>query len=242
VEDNPLGESDLARLNESHFKHLFIILATVFFCVPIIDEMVNRPFPLFAQLIYLIVFGSVLLGAIGIAKSRRTLYAVVGLSALAVILHALHIWWQFQALLVWHHLIVILVLAFFTVSLVRYLFVCRTVTIHTIYSALCSYLLIALIWALAYGVVDIVQPGSFNMPSETYQEGELVATSMAGSFRSLYFSMVTITTLGYGDFFPISNSARGLATAEAFIGQMFIAITVARLVGIYTARALRVDD
>ncbi len=238
MEKKPFDGSELGRLNESHFKHLFITLAAVFFCIPIIDEMIIRPFPLLAQLIYLIVFGWVLLGAISIAKSRRILYAVIGLSVLAVILHALHIWWQVQALLVAHHLIVIVVLAFFTVSLVRYLFVCRTVTIHTIYSALCSYLLIALIWALAYGVVDIVQPGSFNIPGDTGLEGELVATSMAGSFRSLYFSLVTITTLGYGDIFPISNSARGLATAEAFLGQMFIAITVARLVGIQTAQAL----
>jgi voltage-gated potassium channel Kch len=54
----------------------------------------------------------------------------------------------------------------------------------------------------------------------------------------LYFSIVTITTLGYGDISPLTTEARMIATAEAFVGQMYVAVTIARLVGIYTSKSL----
>lgn len=235
--DNQVSESRLGGLDESHFKHLFLTLAAIFFIVPVINEFLEEPSPLISRLLYLVVFGWVLFGAISIAKNRRILIGVIVLSVVAIVLNSLHIRWQLDGLLFVHHLLVIVVLGYFTVSLVRYLFVCKSVTINTIYAALCSYLLLSLMWALAYGLLDIVQPGSLKTAATT-DTGLLLSES----FQALYFSLVTITTLGYGDISPVTNAARGLATAEAFVGQMFIAITVARLVGIYTARTLMKDD
>ena len=58
--------------------------------------------------------------------------------------------------------------------------------------------------------------------------------AMAGQGLQLYFSFTTITTLGYGDVLPASHLARVLATGEAVLGQLFIAILIARLVSIYS--------
>jgi hypothetical protein len=49
----------------------------------------------------------------------------------------------------------------------------------------------------------------------------------------IYFSFVTIATLGYGDVVPVSNSARGIAIVEAVAGQLYLAVMVARLVSLY---------
>ena len=54
----------------------------------------------------------------------------------------------------------------------------------------------------------------------------------------MYFSFVTLTTLGYGDIAPVSQFARLLAMLEAVLGQLFMVLLVARLVGVYTAQAL----
>lgn len=54
-----------------------------------------------------------------------------------------------------------------------------------------------------------------------------------------YYSFVTITTLGYGDVTPVSTQARSLALLEAVLGQLYIAILIARLVGSHLAQSLR---
>lgn len=56
-----------------------------------------------------------------------------------------------------------------------------------------------------------------------------------------YFSIVTLTTLGYGDITPVAPIARALAAIEAMVGVMFIAVIVSRLVGMHTAR-LQIDE
>ena len=51
----------------------------------------------------------------------------------------------------------------------------------------------------------------------------------------VYYSLVTLTTLGYGDIYPVKDAARILAMLEATLGQLYLVILVARLVGLYTA-------
>ena len=68
------------------------------------------------------------------------------------------------------------------------------------------------------------QPGSF---SGLGQQGHAL------SWRFLYFSFVTLTTLGYGDITPVHPLARSMATIEALTGQLYIAVLVARLIGLH---------
>ena len=53
-----------------------------------------------------------------------------------------------------------------------------------------------------------------------------------------YFSFVTLTTLGYGDIVPVSGPAKTFSTLEAIVGQLYIALLVARLVGLHTAQSI----
>jgi voltage-gated potassium channel len=94
--------------------------------------------------------------------------------------------------------------------------------------AVCVYLLLGVIWAIVYTLIELVLPGSFN--------GFSPMDDFGWDSEWLYFSFVTMTTLGYGDILPISGTARGLAYMQAIVGQFYIAVLVAGLVGAYVSR------
>jgi hypothetical protein len=91
--------------------------------------------------------------------------------------------------------------------------------------AICVFLLLGLIWSYAYSLLDLVAPNSF-----TGSGTEAGGMSDSGW---LYFSFVTLTTLGYGDITPVSATARTLAFMQAVAGQFYIAVLVAGLVSGY---------
>jgi len=91
-----------------------------------------------------------------------------------------------------------------------------------ILAALDAYLLAGLLFAFAYWTIDQVLPGSFRG-----------VTGGLTQANAIYFSFITISTLGYGDISPLSEPARGIAVVEAVSGQMYLAVLVARLVGLY---------
>ncbi len=101
------------------------------------------------------------------------------------------------------------------------------VTGDTIAAASCGYFLLGVWWAGIFAMMEVVEPGSFNLPDEAadpFSQGALT------TMWFLYFSFVTITTLGYGDVTPATLSAGMIASTEAVIGQLYVAILIARLV------------
>jgi VanZ family protein len=91
-----------------------------------------------------------------------------------------------------------------------------------IFGAVTLYLLLGLIWAVAYAAIESAMPGSFA--------GKLNPQSALADWA--YFSFVTLTTVGYGDITPVARAARSLAMLEALIGQLYPAIIIARLVSL----------
>jgi hypothetical protein len=79
-----------------------------------------------------------------------------------------------------------------------------------------------------YETLDGVAPGSFRFPADT-------AWATPGPLRYRYFSFVTLATLGYGDVTPVTTLAGTLAWMEAITGQLYLAITIARLVALSMA-------
>ena len=98
------------------------------------------------------------------------------------------------------------------------------VSMHRVQGAIAAYLLLGLVWGYAYELVAALHPGAFASAHAT-----------AGEDRSLiYFSFVTLTTVGYGDITAVHPAARSLALLEALTGQLYPAILLARLVTLHT--------
>ena len=109
-----------------------------------------------------------------------------------------------------------------------------------IFGSICAYFLLGVIWSLAYSYMDLVHPGSFSMNENLTAWRESHGGSTPQAFF-VYYSFVTLTTLGYGDITPVTMLARTLSWLEALVGQLYLAIMVARFVGIHVAEALRRD-
>ena len=123
----------------------------------------------------------------------------------------------------------LLFVLFVTVSLLRSVLKQREVTGETISTAVSIYLLLGLAWAFLYAVLFLMHPESFSgfaaaepgRPIEFQHFFPILA----------YFSLTTLSTIGFGDITPLSLQARYAAVAEGITGQFYLAILIARLVG-----------
>ena len=95
-----------------------------------------------------------------------------------------------------------------------------------ILGAVALYALIGVVWAEAYQLIDLHSSGSFN---------GIQASGSSNHSTWIYFSFVTLTTVGYGDITPVAKAVKSLAIFEALIGQLYPAIVLARLVSLQTA-------
>ena len=117
--------------------------------------------------------------------------------------------------------------------LLRQLFTSTTVNLNVIYGAICIYILVGIEWGFIYSIMELYSPGTFNLTQLSSVSTEGV--SMVNSF--IYYSFVTLTTLGYGDITPISQPARSLAIMEAASGQIYLTVLIARLIGMHIAQS-----
>jgi hypothetical protein len=112
-------------------------------------------------------------------------------------------------------------------GLFSYLRNTHEITDSQLYTAVSIYLLLGLLWFALYSAIDAFFPGTilYNNAAIADRSGEL-----------LYFSLITLSTVGYGDVVPISGEVRMLAAMEGITGVLYVAITVALLVSSYRAR------
>jgi voltage-gated potassium channel Kch len=105
----------------------------------------------------------------------------------------------------------------------------KTVTRDTVMGAICSYLLIGVAFGLCFAMIEFEHPGSIvDRGHAVAAIGPELEHRMG---RMFYLSFITLTTVGYGDVSPIGPAARMLAVFEALLGQLFLAVFIARLVG-----------
>jgi hypothetical protein len=126
----------------------------------------------------------------------------------------------------------VLFFGYVSAIIVRHLFTEQKVTPDLVLGSLCGYFLVGFMWAFAYAAIEIVSPGSLHLPQEGYRD-------LSNFF---YYSFVTLTTLGYGDILPLTSPARNFAILEAVIGQIYLTVLVARLVGIHISQSMRKEQ
>ncbi len=118
----------------------------------------------------------------------------------------------------------------FTISIIlSTLFREVEVTLDVIYGAIVVFLLMAIMWAFMFDVISTLRPDSF----------QVTANSLHGTrVQFIYYSFVTITTVGYGDILPVSLTARAFSIVEMVVGQVYLVVLIARLVGINITQSM----
>ena len=105
----------------------------------------------------------------------------------------------------------------------------RSVTADAVYGAFCGYLLLGLTFGHIYSTIEWIKPGSFH--GENASVTSKFVEEWHRHFLLIYFSFMTLTTVGYGDLTPAGDFARGVVVVEAISGQFYLAVLVAELIG-----------
>lgn len=186
--------------------------------------------------LFLNVLGAAILvaGSYALSERKQLFRTAVVLSAISTIGACLPLAFPQHWAVLASHSSVILLAAFFCVSILAYVLHSGRVTSDKIFAAICVYLLLGFVWTYAYALLDDMQPGSFADSTETGRTDDVAHVS-----QLRYFSFATLTTLGYGDILPRSSTARTMAVLEAVMGQIYLAVLVARLVGLHIVHANR---
>jgi hypothetical protein len=212
-------------LNQSPHRFLYLLIALVAFVtlVPVLEELG------YGGMIFDIFISTILLSAAyAVSESRGHFFLALILAGPAFVLRWVNNfvgspWLQFVA-----GVLTVLFLLLVVVLILSHVLKTERVTREKIFGALSVYLIFGVVWGLSFMLQDFLVPGSFR-----YGEGVRTSAEM------VYFSFVTLTTLGYGDIVPVSPSARALATLEALTGQLYLTVLVARLVGLHITHSSR---
>jgi hypothetical protein len=207
-----LGRAYLRR----RYAILFYSLLLTMVAVPLLVSMGFS-----GNLIELFLATNLLAAVIPIGRrSGRRLLLVILIAALII---RLATGWLNQAMLVEASRMIWTVVALIAAGgALSFAFRARSIDGEHVYAALSAYLLAGVFFGNFYWTLEQVRPGAFTFA------GDFSRTS------AMYFSFVTLATLGYGDIVPRSDVARGLAIVEGVGGQLFLAVLIARLVSLYS--------
>jgi hypothetical protein len=136
-------------------------------------------------------------------------------------------------------IVVALFFSLISVHILMDIFARRHIGIDQIFGGVNVYVLLGLVFARLHLAVAIHSPDAYIMSGLSIAEAALQAGQELQDVL-YYFSFTSMTTLGYGDIGPVSRLARMLSVGEAVVGQLFIAILIARIVGVHAAQSL--DD
>ena len=182
----------------------------------------------------ILLLASLAAAVLSCASRRRQLwtYAVIGIPTIA----SGAVWWATDSTMA--RSIYLLSSAacclFVAVLILREVMRAERVSADTIYGSLAVYLLLGLLWGLVFTVQEVHARGSFDFGVRGSPTGDIdLLRDMIG------FSYTTITTLGYGNIAPANPRADALATLEAIVGQIYLTVLVARLVGIQVSQSMQ---
>lgn len=162
-------------------------------------------------------------GVVTVARKPMLTLAISILTVVTIAVRWASLARGLSALEPWGQGLAIVLIAAMTVLVLVQVFREGPITGYRIQGAIVVYLLMGLMWSAAYELVFHIIPGAFHFAQAVPHEG-------VGSHSLVYYSFITLTTVGYGDITPVHPAARSLAVAEALAGQLYPAILIARLV------------
>jgi hypothetical protein len=209
---------------KGRFLSLLIFIIAMIIVGPLFEEFVQL------RILMDILWSAIFVSAIYAVSQKKRHIAIAVVLALPMLGS---IWtkyfFQHKALIVVGSLCGAAFFLFAIIQMLIFIYGHKEVTRDLIVGAAVVYLFMALMWTFIFVVVETLHPGSFNLPEDL---------NIAATRQFVYYSFVTLTTLGYGDITPITSMARSLCILEAVIGQLYLVVQVAWLVGVHVSQSV----
>jgi len=210
-----------------------------FVIVPAVHQIGHVLHPAAGPFIEGLLFIAVLVGVgVSISTSRASRAVAFGVGVPLGVLVVLHAFKDWTWVAIIRQLLADLFLGWAIALILQFILSSRQITFNIVCASLCVYLLLGVWWAIGYSLTEQLDPAAFHSSVPSDPSANLMRIGKGESTAVLYFSFATLTTLGYGDIVPVSPVARTLATLEAVTGQLYLAVLVARLVGLHIAGSL----
>lgn len=223
-----------AFLGRDKYRILLVSIAALIFLEPLVPDP-DISYYLFMTLVSLILIS----GVYAVRGERKHLYHAIILLLPTLVV----VWLQIPATSELYIIIArtspVLLFTYISALIFMDILTTRNVNADMIAGGVSVYLLIGLIFGLIYQAHFMLDPSVFRVSDELQAANENESHSL---YLFNYFSFVTMTTLGYGDITPLALHARILVQIETLMGQLYVAIFIARLVSIQTANRMMEDD
>ena len=223
------------------FKHLRFLQLTIFFLLVYLTIPFRTDHPYVNAVTQLLIFNAVVvtLSASGAKLKLKGLILALWVAGLVLYLRLVLFLGPGE-----HHgdlvatvIAFLLIMAVCIAAILPYIFRTRQVTLDTIFAAVVAYLFICAIFANSYSLIYFINPHSFNLtPPAHMDKFYAVYTEM------IYFSMITISGVGYGDIVPMLPFPRMLAAVEAVLGHFYVALLIAWLVGTFISQSIQARE
>jgi hypothetical protein len=212
----------IGRHRISHFRFLLLTIVLTFALRPFLEDYarIGLLTDIFSSLV-------LLSGAYAFSDQRKAFFVALVIAVPALLLQVVSFFLPSEPINIVKRIVYALFLAYILIIILSHIFREREVTEDLITGAVCAYLLIGMLWTFVFYFLELAKEGSFAH-ARAFQDD-------VGPF--LYYSFVTLTTLGYGDIVPLTSPARSLAVLEAVTGQLYLAVTIARLVGVHASQS-----
>ena len=213
----------LRHVAQKRFFYLLVAILVFIIGNPFVKNPLPVRFHFLTDLFITVIF---ITAIYALSEKKRQLTISIGLAIpLLVFIWAKYFIDNFYIAIL-GHIFAALFFGYAVICVADFIFGQKKVTKEVIVAALIIYLLLALVWTFVYALLDAVYPGSFSFGTQPHSD----------IYHFVYFSFVTLTTLGFGDIVPVTQRARALVILEAVVGQIYLVVGVAWLVGMHVSR------
>lgn len=203
---------------------LFLLISLILFLI--LSAFVSENHLLGDVVLAVSIYITLVTGTLELSQKRNWRWPGTLLAGISMLIMLVHFFYPLHVIMIANWICLAAFLGFVSVALFSYLGLPGSVTSGRLYGLVSLYLMLAVFYFAIFNLIEAVHPHSF-------METALPPSHDISRHSLLYLSLITLTTLGYGDIVPVTAQARLVAALEATTGVLYIAITVARLVAAY---------
>jgi ion channel len=221
---------------EKLFRRRYMILLAALLLLlalyPFLEQDVSE------RLLSLFFTGTLIAGTYAVSRNRQFLVAALVIAVGAFGSQWLSHFVDSRIVFVFSRSLGCLFYLLIAIAIVTNVLKSEIVTADKICGGICAYLVIGLMWAFLFGLIEVLHPGSFLENSQIISPDRGMSHQFVLLNSMIYYSLATLTTTTYGDIVPKTTPARALSNLEAIAGQMYVAVLISRLVALHITQSV----